>query len=115
MSDDRTPLDDFETADLLHRMVWDLAQVRGETTRGDTALKASRAALALSCGAGQRAPTRARAVATARLTSAHQFPTRKGVTFARISAAARPLDAPLVSFDTIWRTAMAYWNSPASI
>jgi hypothetical protein len=47
MSDDRTPLDDFEAADLLHRMVWDLAQVRGETTRGDTALKASRAALLL--------------------------------------------------------------------
>ena len=47
MSDDTTPLDDFEAADLLHRMVWDLSQVPGETTRGDTALKASRAALLL--------------------------------------------------------------------
>jgi hypothetical protein len=47
MSDNRTPLDDDAAADLLHRMVFDLSGVRGETTRGETALTASRAALLL--------------------------------------------------------------------
>jgi hypothetical protein len=37
-------------------MVWDLSQVRGETTRGDTALKASRAVLLLYLAALVREP-----------------------------------------------------------
>jgi hypothetical protein len=40
-------LSDDEVADLLHRMVFQLSQLSGQTTRGDTALKASRAALLL--------------------------------------------------------------------
>lgn len=47
MADDKPALDDDAAADLLHRMIFDLSQVRGETVRGDTALTCSRAALLL--------------------------------------------------------------------
>jgi hypothetical protein len=40
-------LTDNDVADLLHRMVFQLSQLSGQTTRGDTALKASRGALLL--------------------------------------------------------------------
>lgn len=47
MSDKRERLDDEAAADMLHRMVFDLSHVTGATTRADTALRASRAALLL--------------------------------------------------------------------
>lgn len=47
MADEKPALSDDEVADLLHRMVFDLAAVRGMTIRGDTALKTSRAAVLL--------------------------------------------------------------------
>lgn len=39
------PLSDDEVADALHRMAFELQHQTGATTKGDTALKASRAAL----------------------------------------------------------------------
>jgi hypothetical protein len=39
------PLSDDDVADMLHRIVFDLTNVAGATTRGDTALQASRAAV----------------------------------------------------------------------
>lgn len=44
---DKTALDDDAAADMLHRMVFELSQVTGATTRADTALTCSRAALTL--------------------------------------------------------------------
>ncbi|MGQ3299650.1 hypothetical protein [Reyranella sp.] len=39
------PLSDLEVQDVLHRMVFDLQSLSGETTDGDFALKTARAAL----------------------------------------------------------------------
>lgn len=41
----KAPLTDDEVVDILHRMAFDLFNETGETTAGDTALKASRGAL----------------------------------------------------------------------
>lgn len=41
------PLSDLEVQDELHRMAFDLQFMRGETVRGDTALKAAHGALLL--------------------------------------------------------------------
>jgi hypothetical protein len=60
MADDTPALDDDAAADLLHRMIFDLSQVRGETVRGDTALTCSRAALMLYLAALIRASERQR-------------------------------------------------------
>jgi hypothetical protein len=49
------PLSDDEVADLLHRMAFDLQGVTGATTRGDTAIQASRAALLMFLAALIRA------------------------------------------------------------
>ncbi|GHC79390.1 hypothetical protein GCM10010136_31890 [Limoniibacter endophyticus] len=46
--DNQTALDDHEVADRLHRMAFELEGLRGQTTRGDTALKTSKAALLLT-------------------------------------------------------------------
>jgi hypothetical protein len=45
MAEDKPALPDDEIADLIHRMVFELSAVSGQTLRGDTALQASRAAL----------------------------------------------------------------------
>ena len=49
------PLSDDDVADLLHRIVFDLQDVTGATTRGDTAIKASRAAVLMFLAALIRA------------------------------------------------------------
>lgn len=45
------PLSDLEVQDVLHRMVFDLQAMRGETVDGDFALKTGRAALLCLMGA----------------------------------------------------------------
>lgn len=45
MSDKSRKLDDYEVQDILHRMAFDLVGLRGNTARGDTAIKAARVLL----------------------------------------------------------------------
>lgn len=45
MSDKTRKLDDDEVQDVLHRMAFDLVGLRGNTVRGDTAIKAARVVL----------------------------------------------------------------------
>ena len=42
------PLNDDEIVDRLHRMAFELEHLKGETLRGDAALKTSRAALMMT-------------------------------------------------------------------
>jgi hypothetical protein len=41
------PLSDWEVQDVLHRMAFDLQSLKGQTTRGDTALRAANRSLML--------------------------------------------------------------------
>jgi hypothetical protein len=54
---DQPSLTDDEVADRLHRMAFELEQLSGQSTKGDTALKASRAALLLYLMALVKEPT----------------------------------------------------------